>query len=306
MIKSQNRLTVTLIILFFLSCLLSSYQVFLSKNNTETSSRTSFKDAIAVIPVYGPVSLNNRDLFSVSGIDAVRNQLMTIAKKPDVKAVILRVNSPGGPVGSAQELFKTIETFKKNTQKPVVVSIVDVGASGAYWASLAADYIFALPGSLVGSLGVIIQAPDFTEVKDRYGIDFRTYTSGKMKDTLNPWRPVSQSEEAYLKKNLAEIHLQFVEVVHQRRNLSIALAKELADGRVYSGKVALEKGLVDALGGLDDAISYTAKLAKIPGKPRVIYPSDSPFKDVFRSLSFQSVLNRSMIGFDPYSRMVIQ
>ncbi len=276
----ERIIMASLIGLFVLSLVLAQFNS--NTSSTQRQSKSS-SDLVAVIPIYGPIQLESPDFFQTSGIDGVRNQLTQAANREDVKAVILRVNSPGGSVGSSQELFSTIQQFKKETAKPVVVSIVDSGASGAYWISLASDHIVAQPGSLVGSLGVIIQVPDFTQVQEKYGVAFKTYKAGKMKDILNPWRSSTPEEEALIRTHLKDVHQQFIEVLMTQRSFTQAKAQQLADGRIFTGRKAKEIGLIDSLGGLDAAIIQAQILANLESVPTIIYLQEASFRSLFRS-----------------------
>ena len=141
----------------------------------------------------------------------------------------------------------------------------------------------AQPGSLVGSLGVIIQVPDFTQVKEKYGVAFKTYKAGKMKDILNPWRPSTAEEDALIQTHLKDVHQQFVDVLKTQRSLTEAKAQQLADGRIFTGRKAKELGLIDSLGGLDAAIIQAQILAKLESVPSIIYLQEASFRSLFRS-----------------------
>lgn len=279
---SKERFLIGLLASLFVASIIFSTLGTVQKPS-RTASSVSLRSSVAVIPVYGPIQLDSYDLFRRSGIDAIRAQLEEARDRSDVKAVILRVNSPGGPVGSSQELYSTIKAFREQSAKPVVVSIVDAGASGAYWISMAADHIMAQPGSMVGSLGVIIQVPDFTKVEETYGISFKTYKSGKMKDILNPWRPTTVAEKDLIERHLKDVHQQFIDVLIKERGLSAQKAEALADGRIFTGRKALSLGLVDSLGGLDDAVLTAQALAGLKSPPAMIYLHDAPFKQFFNS-----------------------
>ena len=158
-------------------------------------------------------------------------------------------------MGASQEIYDAIIRFKEDTKKPVIVSIMDIGASGAYWIALAGDYIFSHPGSIVGSLGVITQSFDLTNVPKKYNLDMRTYKAGVHKDLLNPWRKPTKDDEYIINKMLKTVHQQFKTALIERRKVSKERAAILADGRVYAGQDALAEELVDELGGVYDAIN---------------------------------------------------
>ena len=238
------------------------------------------KSGVMVIPVEGMITATGTD-WNVSLVDSIASQLDHAKETKSIKAVVLRVNSPGGTVGASQEIYQSITRFREETQKPVVVSIMDIGASGAYWISMAGDYIFAQPGSIVGSLGVITQTFDLTAVKKKYGIGVRTYKAGEHKDLLNPWRDPSKGDEWLINKMLSSIHSQFKETLINRRSLTNEQVDKLADGRIYSGQDALAENLIDEVGGYYDAIQYAATLANI-SDPAIIYP-ERGFRDWVQS-----------------------
>jgi protease-4 len=229
------------------------------------------KAGVMVIPVEGMITAMGSQ-WDGSMVDIVSDQLNEAKESKSVKAVVLRINSPGGTVGASQEIYSSIKRFKKETNKPVIVSIMDVGASGAYWISLAGDYIFAHPGSIVGSLGVITQTLNLTAVPKEYGIDTRTYKAGKHKDLLNPWRNPTKSDKKIIHTMLNTVHNQFQAALIQNRKMTKERAKILADGRIFAGQDALKEQLVDQLGGLYDAVQYAGQLVNVDD-PKIIYPN---------------------------------
>ncbi len=252
------------------------------------------KPSVMVIPVEGMISSYGTQ-WEGSIVDIISQQLDQAKDSKVVKAVVLRINSPGGTVGASQEIFDAIMRFKTLSEKPVVISIMDIGASGAYWIALAGDYIFAHPGSIVGSMGVITQTLDLTNVPKKYGIGTRTYKAGTHKDLLNPWRKPTKDDEYLINKMLTTVHNQFINTIISRRNIKQGRARILADGRVYAGQDALNENLVDELGGIYDAIQYAGKMVNIDD-PKVIYPNRG-FKDwiqSFRAASFGAFINPAL------------
>jgi len=239
------------------------------------------KASVMVIPIEGMITSNGNQ-WEGSLVDIVADQLNQAKESKAVKAVVLRINSPGGTVGASQEIYDSIMRFKKDSGKQVIVSIMDIGASGAYWVALAGDYIFSHPGSIVGSLGVITQTMDLTNVPKKYALDVRTYKAGKHKDLLNPWRKPSKEDDQLINKMLNTVHGQFKAALIERRNISKDRAEVLADGRVYAGQDALAEELIDKLGGIHDAIQYAGKVSGVTN-PKVIYP-DRGLKDWVNSL----------------------
>jgi protease-4 len=263
--------------------LVSTFVGFYDRVQSKTSVPTSVipKSSVMVIPIEGMISSGGSQWDS-SIVDLIMNQLDQAKESKSVKAVVLRINSPGGTVGASQEIYNAILRFKSETKKPVVVSIMDIGASGAYWVALAGDYIFSHPGSIVGSLGVITQTFDLTNVPRKYNVDVRTYKAGVHKDLLNSWRKPTRDDDYIINKMLKTVHQQFKTALIENRKVTKDQAVILADGRVYAGEDALEERLVDELGGVHDAIKYAGNLVGL-ANPSVIYP-DRGLKDWVQSL----------------------
>ena len=183
------------------------------------------------------------------------------ADDPNVVAVVLEINSPGGGVTASDEMHQSILDFKKNTETPVVVSMGDTAASGGYYISTAADRIVANETTLTGSLGVIFQLTNFSEAADKYGISQVVIKSGEFKDIGNSFREMRPDEREIFQSLVDESYAEFVNVISEGRGLSEERVREIADGRIYSGSQAKELGLVDSFGGLDEAAAIAAELA---------------------------------------------
>ena len=186
-----------------------------------------------------------------------------------VKAVVLRVDTPGGTVVAAQEISAAVARLRAGGKK-VVASMGDLAASGGYYVSCAADRIVASPGTLTGSIGVIMQFPDYRGLFGKIGLSTNTIKSGEFKDVGNGAREMTERDRRLLQSLVDDVQAQFVAAVAAGRGMTPERVRPLADGRVYSGRQAKELGLVDELGDLDAAIAAAAKLAGISGKPEVI------------------------------------
>lgn len=208
----------------------------------------------------------------ITSSKSVIRQLHKYRDNPTVKAIVLRINSPGGGVAPAQEIYEEVNKIKKD--KKIVVSMSSVAASGGYYIACAADKIFANPGTITGSIGVIMQLSNIEELMEKVGIKAITIKSGKYKDLGSAVREMTEQERKLLQKVIDDIYNQFVTAVAQGRNLEIKDIKPIADGRIFSGKEAKELNLIDELGNLQDAIAEAAKMAKIEGKPKVIYEKE--------------------------------
>jgi len=225
-----------------------------------SDSNFDFSDKVAVIDIKG-VILDPRE---------VNTALSNYAKRDDVKAVVLRIDSPGGAVGPSQEIYREVQRFR--TKKKLVVSMGSVAASGGYYIAAGADKIVANPGTITGSIGVIVEFMNTQELFKKIGLKGTVIKSGTFKDTGSPLRELTETEKKLLGAVVNDIHSQFVEAVAQGRNMKPEDVAILADGRIFSGAQAMRLGLVDQLGSLEDAIDEVARLAGIEGKHSVIYP----------------------------------
>lgn len=197
-------------------------------------------------------------------------QLEDFRTRDEIKAVIVRVDSPGGAVGPSQEIYDAIRKLRK--EKKVIASMGSTAASGGYYIAAAADRIYANPGTLTGSIGVIFQLPNVEGLMRWAGVQMNTLTAGAMKDSGSPFRAMSDAERELLVGMLADVHAQFIEAVAEGRGLEVDAVKPYADGRVFSGRQAKEWKLVDELGGLDAAATGIVALAELEGEPELVYP----------------------------------
>lgn len=199
-------------------------------------------------------------------------QLHKAEVDPDVRAVVLRVNSPGGTVTAADTMYEELQRFKQRCHKPVVASMQEVAASGAYYVSCGADRIVANPTSIVGSIGVIFEAFNFEGTLSKLGIVSDPIKSGPLKDMASPFRDRSAEETAVMQQMVDEYFHRFVGVVQTNRPIKdAATLKLITDGRVFTGRRAAELGLVDRTGLLEDAIADAEALAHVPGAQVIMY-----------------------------------
>ncbi|HBS29186.1 MAG TPA: signal peptide peptidase SppA [Phycisphaerales bacterium] len=199
-----------------------------------------------------------------SAVDSLVARLAKAEQDPLVRAVVLRVNSPGGTVAASETVYHEVRRFRQATSKPVVVSMAEVAASGGYYLSLAADRIVAQPTTITGSIGVILQTVNFSQGMARLGIEARAVTSGPNKDLANPLTPAREGHYGILQGQVDEFYASFRALVLERRPaLSPADAQWATDGRVMTGARAHEAGLVDELGGVRDAFASARRLAGV-------------------------------------------
>ena len=257
------------LLIFFFGILLPYRTLFGGK-----SSRLAFGDKIAIVEVKGVISQSS----------GIIEELQQYVDDKDVKAIILRIDSPGGGVGPSQEIYR--EVMKIRPKKKVVTSMGSVAASGGYYIASASDLIVANPGTITGSIGVIMQFSNFEELLKKIGIKGVVLKSGEHKDIGSPFREMTPEEKKIMQEVLDNVHQQFIQAVADGRKLDRTKVAEIADGRILTGEQAKNLGLVDQMGNLQDTIEITAKMVGISGKPNVIYPK--------KRLSIWELLMRDM------------
>jgi protease-4 len=216
---------------------------------------------------------NKIGVVEVSGVimDAktTLNHLKKFRKNPAIKAVVVRINSPGGAVGPAQEILAEIRRLRQ--EKKVVASLGTVAASGGYYIATGADVIMANPGTLTGSIGVIMNFTNIEQLTQKLGVELFNLKAGRFKDAGSPTRPMTPAERDYLQRLLDDVHEQFILDVARGRNMLLHQVRDVADGRVFTGAMAKELGLVDLLGNLPEAIELAGNLAGLTGKIEPVY-----------------------------------
>ena len=196
------------------------------------------------------------------------DEIERFRKISNVKAIILRVDSPGGAVVPAQEIYEAIHKAKQD--KPVVVSMGSLSASGGYYLASAANKIFASPGTITGSIGVAMHIRNIEELFTKIGIANSVIKSGEFKDVGSPYRKMTPKDEKFLQAVADDIYQQFIEAVSKGRKLSPEQVKTLAEGQIFTGKKAKELGLIDEIGSLNQAIRETARMVGLPEEPHVV------------------------------------
>jgi len=192
-----------------------------------------------------------------------------LSENSSIRAILVRIDSPGGGVAPSQEIYDALKRAREKG-KPVVASIGSLGASGGYYIACAADKIVADPGSVTGSIGVIMQFPVIRDLLRKLGIDYEVIKSGEFKDIASPLRPMTDKERRLLKEVILDVYSQFVDVVAESRGLPKDSVLKIADGRILSGRQAYELGLVDTLGSQKVALDIARELGGIKGKPRLL------------------------------------
>jgi protease-4 len=217
-------------------------------------------EKIAVVDIKGVITSSRH----------IVEQIDNFTEDDGVKAIILRINSPGGGVGPSQEIYR--EVLKAKEKKKIIASMESVGASGGYYVACASDLIVANPGTITGSIGVVMEFSNVEDLLKKIGLRSYVIKSGKHKDIGSPLREMTPGERSILQGVIDSVHAQFVRAVAEGRNMEESKVRRIADGRIFSGEQAKELGLVDRLGSLQDAIEIAAEMVGIEGKPAVIYP----------------------------------
>jgi protease-4 len=239
---------------------LAAFLVLLTVISRMESNPLAKGDKVAVIPVKGVISDS----------EPVIEQLKKFGKDDSVKAIVLRIESPGGGVGPSQEIYE--EVRKTGMKKPVLTSMGALTASGGYYIACGTQKVFANPGTMTGSIGVIMPFMNVRELVEKIGLRGMTVKSGEYKDIGSPLRDMKPEERALLQGVVDNVHMQFVNAVAEGRNLPREEVIRIADGRIFTGEQAKALGLVDAIGNLEDAVAEAGKMGKIPGEPRVVTP----------------------------------
>jgi len=248
-----------------------------SARRGDAGGQALFGPRVAIVEVEG----------MILEVDDLVRELRAHRENPQIKAVVIRINSPGGVVGPTQEIHQALMRVRE-AGKPVVASLGSVAASGGYYTAVAADRIFANPGTLTGSIGVIMQMANVENLFKKVGVEYVVVKAGSYKDLGSFSRAMTAEERRVLQTLLDDVHAQFIDAVAQGRKLDRADVVKFSDGRVFSGVQAKGLRMVDTLGSLEDAVNEAAKLAGLPLPPAVIRPTK-------RFSIFDLV--RSQIGF---------
>lgn len=260
-----------------------------SRASGAAPTSTGFGDAVAIVQVKGVIASGDETDIGTGAISGVViADLEAAAADPSVKAIVLRIDSPGGGVTGAAQIYEALLEI----DKPIVVSMAATAASGGYYISAPADYIFARPDTLTGSIGVISTFINAEEFLDDLGIEVSVIATGENKDFGSLWSDLTPEQEEIWRTITDELYNDFIQVIVDGRNMSESTVRELADGRIFSGSQALENGLVDELGSLDEAIEKAADLGGISGDPRIVeYERIPSFQELL--LGFSANLNRT-------------
>ena len=262
MSKKGRPLLTVIIILLGVAIVLGS-TLLLALHFFSPSTTVLFKEKIGVVAITGTISSSKK----------ITSQLVKFSEDESIKAIILRINSPGGGVGATQEIYREVQ--KIVSRKPVVASMGSVAASGGYYVAAPATKIVANPGTITGSIGVFIQFIRLEELLNKIGVDLEIVKSGEFKDMGSPDRKLTGKDREILEALIKDLQGQFVSAVATGRNLSVEKVREIADGRIFSGARAKELGLVDFMGNFHDTVGMTKELLGITGDVELVYPKKS-------------------------------
>jgi protease IV len=276
---------------FLILCLLA-VAAFMASEGSPGFSISS--NQIAVLDLEGTIS-DSREFVEL---------LKDYGNRSGVKSVVIRANSPGGGVAASQEIYEAVKRFRSETKKKVVVSMGSVAASGAYYVACGADRIYANPGTITGSIGVIADWYNYGDLLSWAKMQSVVIKSGAFKDAGSSTRPLTEEEKAYFQSLINNMYGQFVSTVAGSRKMKEEDVRKLADGRVYTGQQAKADGLVDEMGTLQDAIDAAARMAGIVGEPKILNPPKRRFSmidlllgDSRSALSLSSDRSESHIRF---------
>jgi len=262
----KNPVLIVLVILGIAFIVLGTAMYFVSGLLKSSYSGIGFSDKIGVIEIAG----------AISDSGAVLEQLTDFNKDKHIKAIILRIDSPGGSVGASQEIYR--EVARVTQTKKVIVSMGDTAASGGYYIAAAGDKIVANPGTITGSIGVIMSFYRIDELSRKIGLTLEVIKSGEFKDTGSSFRELTDRERELMNGVVVNIQEQFIKAVAEGRKLPVDRVREIADGRIFSGEMAKGMGLVDELGNFQDAVNLAANLSGIKGEPTLVYPEKTGLK----------------------------
>ena len=270
-----------------------------TKKLSETVIGGSGTDKILLIPLKGVItgqSAKKLFLETPSIVDSVKQQLDQARDDNEVKAVILEINSPGGGVTASDIIYEKVLEFKEETNKKVIVSMQDVAASGAYYISAAADKIISHPTTITGSIGVIMPLINIANLVEKYGIEDNSIKSGDMKSIGSPLKKMSDAERKVLYDIVDEMYTRFVNIIAVGRNMEIEEVKRLADGRIYTGKQAVDNGLVDQLGYIEDAITLAKDITGLKEAKIIKYKRMFNLAEIFEG-SMDNLFGNRTIKF---------
>ena len=257
--KLKRDKILSIVIIVFVILFIVALYSGLNKTDYKSDSFSS-KDKIALVELKG----------TIISADKISEQLKKYRERSDIKALVLRINTPGGGVAASQEIYESVKKFR-DSGKPVVASIASLGASGGYYAAIGASKIMANPGSITASIGVIATFPVIHELLQMLKVEYKTMKTGKYKDTGSPFRDFTEADSLEMAKLIDDLYNQFLDAIVAERGIEKNHLKKIADGRILTGLQAFKAGLIDTLGTREDAINLATQLADLEN-PKLITP----------------------------------
>lgn len=259
-----RRSVFTILTVAVLSLMVISGLILAVLNTRGDGAGLGLGERIAVIPVEGMIGDDKE----------VLENIRRFRENRSVKGFVVAINSPGGEVGPSQSIYREIKRLRDSDKRPVIAAINSVGASGGYYVALGADSIYANPGAITGSVGVIMELPNVGGLMQKVGVDMQVVKSAEHKDIGSPFREMSPSDRKVLDAMVQDVYAQFVETVALERRQTREKLGSLVDGRVLSGRQAMHAGLIDRIGNFNDAVAAAARMAKIGKEPKLLYPPE--------------------------------
>ncbi|MFN0150695.1 MAG: signal peptide peptidase SppA [bacterium] len=289
MSRTSIVVVITIILSFVSLAVLTLFVlgVFLSSTG-DPGAMLPGAERVALVRITGPIE---------DAADIV-DEIDTYAESGNVRALVLRVDSPGGGVGASREIYEAVQRLRESG-KPVVTSMGPIAASGGYYVACASDTIIAGPSTITGSIGVIATFGSFKRALDKIGLDFNIIATGPLKATGSEFKEMTDEERDYLQGLLDDLFAQFVEAISTSRGIDTQTMLEIADGRAFTGRQALELGLVDRIGTLDDALAVAARMAGLAVPPHVIERREGPIIDLRDLLREAKLAVRVLPRFTP-------
>ena len=291
--ERDRKILVAILAVLVLTAVLAITDISLGMKDRKGSNyrmaSPGFGPGIALVRIEGPIGMTGRGrpLGMSSGSDEVIRQLALIEKDSSVKAVVIRINSPGGTVAATQEIYQKIWKLRKKNI-PLVASMGEIAASGGYYIASACNVIIANHGTITGSIGVIAYSPNLKHLFEKLGISMNVIKSGRYKDILATHRDITDEERRLIQSLIDSSYRKFLKDVALGRNMNQSDIEPWADGRVFSGEEALEHKLVDALGTLDDSLDKAREIAKLPADCPVYDNTGNPFQEFIKTLKGMS------------------
>lgn len=282
----NRRILIAILVILVFAVVLAIIQISITMQRQATlGTRITLAEGpgVGVVRVYGRIE-STGDMLSQANADYVIKRLDELAQDSRIKAIVVRINSPGGTVAATQEIYNKILSLKKKNI-PVVASMGDLAASGGYYIASACNAIIANYGTITGSIGVIAIAPNLRGLFEKLGIRMNVIKSGKYKDILASYRELSPEELQLIQQIIDTSYQKFVHDVAVGRNMAVSDIMPYADGRVFTGNQALEYKLVDELGTFEDAVNKARQLAKLPEDSAVYEDTASPFERILATMS---------------------